>query len=69
MRKEDIGEEIKEITWNLCKKYYLETKEKVDKVRLQNFVSWELEKEFGEVAENAFRIEWMKEVDLFCEKY
>ena len=63
-----LTEEIKEMTWNLCKEYDGSQKRRI-KVLLSNFVSTELEICFGEETENFFRNEWQEEVRLFCEKY
>lgn len=67
-KEEVTEEEIRETAWNLCKEYDLSLRRR-DQVLLVNFVSTELERRFGEEAENYFRDEWLNEVGLFCEKY
>lgn len=64
----DEWEQVKEKTWNLCKKYDTENKRR-DKILLTNFITIELEKQFGNEIENLFRSEWQEEVDIFCKKY
>jgi hypothetical protein len=66
--EEVTEEEIRETAWNLCKKYDLSLRRR-DQVLLVNFVSTELEMQFGEEAENYFRDEWLNEVGLFCRQY
>jgi hypothetical protein len=61
-------EEVKESTWNLCKVYDLKNKGR-ERIRLQNFITLSLELRYGPVIENLYRENWLKEVEIFCNKY
>lgn len=63
-----MEEQVRETTWNLCKKYDMSGKRRV-KVLLSNFISTTLERLFGSETENLFRQEWLEEVDIFSQKY
>lgn len=61
-------EELLELTWNMCKRYDL-LFHKRDKIRLINYVSYNLEIAYNEETENLYREDWLQEVNLFCLKY
>ena len=61
-------QDIREITWNLCKIYDLKNKHR-SKIGLSNFITLALELRFGSETKNNYRGEWQKEVTLFCQQY
>ena len=61
-------DELLETTWNICKQYDI-LWHKRDKIRLINYVSYNLEITYNEETENLYRKEWLNEVNIFCLKY
>lgn len=64
----NMEEKVREAAWNLCKEFDAKNRRRV-KVLLSNFVTTELERQFGSEVENFFRNDWQEEVDIFCKKY
>jgi hypothetical protein len=63
-----MEEQIKEKTWEMCKKYDAHGFAH-NRIRLNNYVSVWLATHFNIEIENLYRNEWQQETTLFCQKY
>ena len=67
--KTKLEEQVRETTWNLCKKYFGLFPHLKREVHYINYVSTEIEKKFGAETENSYREEAKDEIKIFITTY